>query len=316
VELPTIDLTQLDNPGAHGGLAAQVREALEEVGFFAVVNHGVDWSLVERVYAMAAAFHALPLEVKLARRMGEGRLGYSPIGNHARNGKVAVNEAFFMAHPKSRRTQWPADEDLPEFRNVVGAYFEAMDDLGRRLLPLYALGLALPRDYFAASFSPSMATLRLTRYPAVDAEEMDDGWGIDAHTDAGFLTMLPANPVAGLWIRRPDGSWFEPRQTPRSFVVNSGDMIHRWSNGKLRSTTHRVKNVSGGDRYAVPFFYDPRGDTLIECLPTCAVPGEAPRFEPIRYLDYITSFMAQGYGSFRKDGAEPAAKQSLGSHDD
>jgi len=303
VDLPTIDLTQLDNPGAHDGLADQVRAALEDVGFFAIVNHGVDWALVERVYAMAAAFHALPLDVKLARQMGEGRLGYSPIGNHARQGKVAVNEAFFMAHPKSRRTQWPPEAEAPEFRDTVSAYFETMDDLGRRLLPLYALGLGLPCDYFDASFSPSMATLRLTRYPAVEAAVSDDDWGIDAHTDAGFLTMLPANPVAGLWICRPDGSWFEPRQEPKSFVVNSGDMIHRWSNGKLRSTTHRVKNVSGGDRYAVPFFYDPRGDTLIECLPTCAAPGEAPRFEPIRYLDYINTFMAQGYDSFRKDEA-------------
>ncbi|MET0293562.1 MAG: 2OG-Fe(II) oxygenase family protein, partial [Phenylobacterium sp.] len=201
----------------------------------------------------------------------------------------------------SKRTQWPPDEAIPDFRGAVSEYFKAMDGLGRRLLPLYAIALDLPRDYFDASFTPSMATLRLTRYPPVERVEGDEGWGLEAHTDAGFLTMLPANPVAGLEIRRPDGTWFQPRQEAKSFVVNSGDMIHRWSNGKLRSTLHRVRNVSGGERYAVPYFYDPRGDTLIECLPTCAVPGEAPRFPPIRYLDYINDFMAGRYESFRKE---------------
>lgn len=300
VQLPTIDLTHLDDPARHRGLAAQIREALEEVGFFAIVNHGVAWSNVEQVYAAAASLHALPLDVKLGCQMGGGRLGYSPLGNHARNGRVSVNEAFFMAHPRSRRTQWPPDDAIPEFREVASRYFGLMDALGHRLLPLYAIGLDLPREYFEPSFTPSMATLRLTRYPAVEADgPLDDELGIDAHTDAGFLTMLPANPVAGLWIRRPDETWFEPDQEPESFIVNSGDMVSRWSNGRLRSTMHRVKNVSGRDRFAVPFFFDPRGDAVIECLPTCAVDGEAPRFEPIRYLDYINAFMAQGYEALR-----------------
>jgi isopenicillin N synthase-like dioxygenase len=298
-ELPTIDLRRLDDPTRHDDLAGQIREAGEEVGFFAIVNHGADWSLVERIYSIAERFHALPIEVKLGCQMEAGKLGYSPIGNQARNGRVAVNEAYFMAHPRSRRTQWPPAEAIPEFREAVSEYFAVLDGLGHRPLPLYAIGLGLPPDYFDPFFTPSMATLRLTRYPPVATAAGDEQWGIDAHSDAGFLTMLPANTVDGLWICRPDGSWFEPRQEPESFVVNSGDMIHRWSNGRLRSTTHRVKNVSGGDRYAAPYFFDPRGDTIIECLPTCAVPGEPPRFEPIRYLDYINTFMAKGYDAFR-----------------
>jgi isopenicillin N synthase-like dioxygenase len=298
-ELPTIDVTDLDHADAPSRLGTQVRRALEDVGFFAIVNHGIEWSDVDAVFELARKFHALDLDQKLSCEMTGGRLGYSRLGNHARNGTVAVNEAFFLAHPRSKRTQWPPEEAIPEFRATASSYFSLMDELGHRLLPLYAVGLELPRDYFDPFFTPAMSTLRLTRYPSVD--QRDAAFGIDPHTDAGFLTMLPANPVAGLWIRDPDGEWFEPHQEPGSFIVNSGDMIHRWSNGRLRSTTHRVKNVSGGDRYAIPFFFDPRGDTMIECLPTCLEPGEAPRFEPITYIDYINAFMSQGYDSFRQD---------------
>lgn len=299
-DLPVLDLSLLDGPDSVEMLGRSVRHALEEVGFFSIVNHGIPWEQVEAVYELSQRFHALAFDVKVACEMTGSQLGYSRLGNHSRNGQVAFNEAFFMAHPRSRRTQWPPEDALPEFRATASDYFAAMDQLGHRLLPLYAIALSLPLDYFDAFFTPAMSTLRLTHYPRV-AVDASDAWGIDPHTDAGFLTMLPANPVAGLWINDPHGDWFEPHEEPESFVVNSGDMIHRWSNRRLRSTLHRVKNVSDGDRYAIPFFFDPRGDTLIECLPTCTDAEHPPQFEPITYLDYINNFMSRGYEAFRRD---------------
>ena len=135
------------------------------------------------------------------------------------------------------------------------------------MLELYSLAAAMPVGHFSQYFQPSLATLRMSHYPPGPAEQ--DQWGIDPHSDAGFMTMLPANPVHGLWIR-PDGEdWFEPRQEPESYIVNSGDMLRRWSNNRFRSTMHRVLNTSGTDRYAIPFFFDPRVDTVIECLSSC-----------------------------------------------
>ncbi len=113
------------------------------------------------------------------------------------------------------------------------------------------------------------------------------------------MTLLPANPVAGLQIRPAGGDWFEPAQEPESFVVNSGDMLRRWTNDRFLSTPHRVRNTSGRDRYAIPFFYDPRVDTVIECLPTCREPGRPPRHEPIVYRDYLKAFMGRSYAAVR-----------------
>lgn len=293
--IPVIDLAGFlaGQVGARDQAASELRAALEQVGFFQVVNHGVDWAKVEGIYRLAARYHALPTEAKAPHQMSATKMGYSPLQGQVRGAKPSLNAAYFLARPDSSRNQWPAEGDLPGFRATASDYYGTMDRLGARLLELYSLAAGMPAEYFGRFFQPSLATLRLSHYPALHAEV--DQWGIDPHTDAGFMTMLPANPVAGLWIRPAGGEWFEPRQEPQSFVVNSGDMLRRWTNEQFRSTTHRVLNQSGTDRYAIPFFYDPRVDTVIECLPSCTDTNHPPKYGPITYRDYLVPFMQRSY---------------------
>lgn len=293
--IPIIDIGDFlaERPGALADAGAQLRRALELVGFFQIVNHGVPWSEVEAIYAMAARYHALPLEQKWPQRMSATTMGYSPLEGQVRGAKPSLNAAYFLARPGSSRNQWPSEDHLPGFRATVSAYYETMDRLGSRLLALYAVAAGMNPEHFAPFFQPSLATLRLSHYPPLPAEV--DQWGIDPHSDAGFMTLLPANPVPGLWIRPPGGEWFEPQQEPQSFVVNSGDMLRRWTNERFLSTTHRVLNGSGTDRYAIPFFYDPRVDTVIECLPSCTDAEHPPKYGPITYRDYLVPFMQRSY---------------------
>lgn len=300
--LPVLDLAEFlaGVPGARERSGAQLRAALEEIGFFQIVNHGIDWALVDDVYAQAARYHALPLEAKLSQRMTSKLMGYSPLSDEQNEGhKPALNAAYFIGRPSSARNQWPGEDVLAGFRDACSRYYDAIDALGVRLLELYAVGLGLEPDYFKAFFQPSLATLRLSHYPPIPAE--DGQWGIDPHTDAGFMTLLPSNPMAGLQVRRPDGTWFDAVQEPCSFVVNSGDMLRRWSNDRLRSTLHRAVNTSDVDRYAVPFFFDPRVDTVIACLPTCTSADDPPRYEPINYRDYLVAFMRRSYRGARDE---------------
>src|SRR4051794_13253909 len=89
--------------GALDALAAELRFALENVGFYLPSGHGIDDALIQQPYAAARRFHAQPLEAKLAIRINEHNLGYMPMrGSLNRtsaynpNGKPSVNEAFFL----------------------------------------------------------------------------------------------------------------------------------------------------------------------------------------------------------------------------
>ncbi len=179
--LPLLDLGpyRAGVPGARRSLADQLRDALEHVGFFSIIGHGVPWSEVQRIYEQAARYHALPVEEKTRHPLGPNRMGYNRLGTERGDDrKPALNAAFFLARPASARNQWPDEAVLPGFRAACTAYYDTMDRLCHDwLLPLYAEALDLPPEWFQRSFDSSLATLRLSHYPSVEAD--DDQWGID-----------------------------------------------------------------------------------------------------------------------------------------
>src|SRR5690606_11949813 len=168
---------------------------------------------------------------------------------------------------------WP--RDLPGFREDVVAYQHAVEKLGLSMLPVVARSLDLPGNYFEPSFNPPQFALRMLHYPVRDEAEPEQ-FGTGAHTDGGFLTFLIQNGVGGLQIRRTNGEWFDAPVLPGKYLVNSGDMLKRWTNDRYLSTPHRVLNVSGVDRYSMAFFFDPHLDRVMECLPTCTDADNPP----------------------------------------
>jgi isopenicillin N synthase-like dioxygenase len=303
--IPLIDLGPYlaGAPGALETAAGELRAALEDIGFFIIVNHGVDRALISRTFAEARRFHAQPAAAKLALRMNEHNNGYMAMGRYAvwtsevnANDKPDLNEAFFTKRERrpddplvkaGRRfagpNQWPAD--LPGFREAVLAYTDAVDALGRRVVRVCAVALGLPPDHFDAAFAESQFSFRLSHYPPVAAEP--NQFGIAPHTDANFLTFLAQTEIPGLQVRLPGGGWLDVPYVPDSYAVNAGDMMYRWTNGRFKSTPHRALPPVGRPRYAIPFFMGPHLDTVIACLPTCRRADEPPRFPPITYSDYL-----------------------------
>jgi isopenicillin N synthase-like dioxygenase len=300
-------------PGAREATAAHLRDTLESVGFFVMVNHGVPPALIDRTFAEARRFHDQPMDAKLALRMNEHNNGYMTMGRYAvwtsdvnANDKPDLNEAFFTKRERTsddpllqsgRRfvgpNQWPAS--LPGFRDSVVAYTDAMDALSARVLPVLAVALDLAPTAFDAAFAESQFSFRLTHYPPVTAEP--NQFGIAPHTDANFLTFLAQSEVPGLQVRMPSGDWLDVPYVPGSYAVNTGDMMVRWTNGRFKSTPHRALPPVGRHRYAIPFFLGPHIDTVIECLPTCQGPENPPRFPPITYEAYLTWWYDANYNA-------------------
>ena len=293
--LPVIDVGPYLS-GVSGALertAEELRAALEEIGFLSIVGHGIKWQMVQDMYAWAARYHELDDIAKFDHEMTSALMGYVGLGGAKRGDRPhALNAAFFMGRPGSKRNQFPDEALLPGFESAAESYYRTMERLCHKLLPLYAVAADMPASYFKEFFDPALATLRMSHYPPIAAEL--DQWGIDPHSDAGFMTLLPTNEVSGLAIKSDDG-WFSVEQEPESFVVNAGDTLRAWSNNRFRSTKHRALNVGAGNRYAIPFFFDPRADTMIEPLPGCVNDLRPIVVEPYRYGEYLQNFMREGY---------------------
>jgi isopenicillin N synthase-like dioxygenase len=324
-EIPVIDVGPLlvGAPGALESLRAPMRHALETIGFYFIVGHGVQQSLIDATFAAAKAFHEQKEERKLALRLDRNNIGYMPFkGSTTRHSALNADnlpnlvEAFFVkrerageqAHdtrPFRGKNRWPPD--LPGFRKTVLRYCEAMERLASSLLPLYAVALDMPAGFFERAFTDPMFTLRMSHYPRQDVVQ-DNEFGLAPHSDTSFMTLLAHNQVPGLSIRLPNGKWLEAPPVPGSFLVNGGDMLRRWTNERFLATPHRVINLSGRERYAIPFFFDCNYDWPMTCVPSCVAAGEAPRYDPITYPEYMTWFRDKNYAAaISHDGVKLSA---------
>jgi isopenicillin N synthase-like dioxygenase len=315
-EIPVLDLGPLraGQPGALERLGDQMRHACENVGFYFIVNHGVDSTQMASVFAEAARFHALPAATKQALKVNEHQIGYMPYkGYTSRSSRIHentqpnLNAAYFLKrdlapdHPDvvaGRRyrglNQWPDAALLPGFRETLVDYCRAIEMAALSLLPVYAKALDLPDDFFQAKFREPQYSLRLTHYPPVPQDAIEDNqFALAPHTDSGFMTLLPQNDVPGLAIRLANGEWIEPPALPGSYLVNTGDMMRRWSNHRFLSTPHRVVHRENRDRYAAPFFFDANIDTVMECFPTCVSEDNPARHAPTTYSEYMLWFGSQ-----------------------
>lgn len=318
-DIPLIDLAPLAD-GLDGAktLAPALNRALEEVGFLIIVNHGVSADLIENTFAEAKRFHNQPMVAKRALLMNEHNNGYMAIGRYnVRTSRVSeravkpdANEAFFTKRERpaddplmraGRRfagpNRWP--EDLPGFREAILDYTDSTDAMARRLLPALALSLDLNHDYFDAAFTESQFSFRISHYAPVARQE--GLYGIAPHTDVNFMTFLPQSGVPGLQIATQPGDWQDVPYVANSYVVNTGDTLHRWTNGRYLSTPHRVLPPVGEHRYAIPFFFGPHLDTMIECLPTCTEPDNTPKDPPISYGDYLAWWYDANYNAADQD---------------
>ncbi len=307
-DIPILDLGPFlaGEDGAAEKTATKLRSALEQTGFFYILNHGVAKGLRDHLIKQTAAFYRLPLERKLPLKMNAYGVGYVP-----RRGELLKTSPYYTGTKKpdvcevlilqrdwgpgseTRQNPWP--DHMPLFRQAVQGFFEATEDLAIQMMPLYALALGLERDFFAHKFRKyeALNALRVSYMPPDTLE--DDEFNVGPHTDGSFMTLLATSDQLGLEILSPSGQWLKMPLIPDAFVVNAGDLLTRWSNGRVRSTPHRVINTSGEDRYSIPLFVQPSANTIIDCLPTCCGPDNPPQEPPIACVDYLRWFMAENF---------------------
>lgn len=298
--LPVIDLSGSFGAGSAGEqrAAREIDAVCRESGFFYVVGHGVPAELVHAMFAAARDFFTLPTEVKArwSTRNSPIRRGWDALGHQALdNGKPAdllegfnIGLEFDPADPLGEQAprrgpnQWPAPEVAPTLAATAQAYMRAQEALSRHLMRLIALALALPGDYFEPFMRWPVPSMRLLHYPPHPADAAPGQAGAGAHTDWGALTLLAQDDNGGLQVQDAHGAWHDVPPVADSFVVNLGDLMARWTNDAYRSTMHRViNNVSGRDRYSIPYFFDIDFHARVAALPGCWDAAHPPRYAEV-----------------------------------
>lgn len=82
-DLVTLDLSKFDQPGGKRDLANQLFDALQNIGFFYIVNFGLDQEAVDRQFAIGKSLFELPTDEKLKYKAdleNGGYNGYKPMG--------------------------------------------------------------------------------------------------------------------------------------------------------------------------------------------------------------------------------------------
>lgn len=306
--IPVIDVSALfgSDESSARKVAAEIRAASIETGFFYVKNTNITRDLMDAIYLAAKYFFALPEEAKQAIRVNSGSAhrGYLPFAQTLQPGKkiADLKESFNYAfpftpgHPAMGQghklvglNQWPEGEAV--WREVLERYYAAIFELGQRILGGFALSLDVPRDFFRGLYKHPLVRTRLIHYPSQDSTPQgnEDQYGAAEHTDYGTITILWQDRVGGLQVKNRAGEWINAPHIEDSFVINIGDMLELWSNNLFVSTPHRVINTSGRERYSIPVFFDPDFEVKVECLPNCSSAANPPKHSPLVAGEYIES---------------------------
>jgi isopenicillin N synthase-like dioxygenase len=153
-----------------------------------------------------------------------------------------------------------------------------MEKLNLDLLRAFALAVHLEENYFHQFFRKPTSAIKLFHYPPQPpASEEKKKIGLGSHFDDTAVTILAQDSNGGLQVET-DRGWVDVTPVPGTFVINVGEVMARWVNDLFVPTPHRVINLSGLERYSVPFFALPDYNAIISCVPTCRGPGNPPKY--------------------------------------
>ena len=306
IKIETVDYHDFisGDPARKAAFVKKLGDAFSEIGFAIVANHGVSEDLKTRLFQLVDRYFTQPEELKKLDEdfSNNGQRGFISKGRETAKGhqvpdlkefyhvgqEVSDNDPIKANYPDNI---WPPH--MPEFKDITMEVFRTFEETGRNLLRAIALYLNLEENYFDAKIHNGNSILRLLHYfPIPNADSIPVGAvRAGAHEDINLITLLMGGSAAGLQALTKEGTWLDVAPEPNQIVINMGDMLQRLTNGRLRSTTHRVINLDAEGlkkpRYSTPFFLHPRADMDLTCLPSCIDAAHPKQFEDMTAGEYL-----------------------------
>ncbi|RAL00018.1 isopenicillin N synthase family dioxygenase [Aspergillus ibericus CBS 121593] len=320
-EIPILDLAGIDGDDeVRLALAAKVRAAAQNTGFFYIKNHGIPQELIDSALTQAKAFFHQPEEekekvsnFKLKNMDGYHAMGTTQVNQtetkdrketfslryNARNDPT-VDPSEYPADVWDDSPMWAGTAHLPNFRETTIAFWQARLALARKMVRIFALALDLPETYFDDVVTHPGADGLYVHYPPTPESELDKedvDVGIGSHTDIQCITLLWQDMSGGLQVLSSSDEWLDARPIPGTLVVNIGDFLQRLSNNRFRSTVHKVYNRQKTSRYSMPFFLGFNPESVCKVVPTCVDEEHPALYEPISCGQWHRNRLALAQGT-------------------
>ncbi|MCL7033238.1 hypothetical protein MKW94_023682 [Papaver nudicaule] len=268
----------------------QVCMACKNWGFFQIVNHGVTPELMDQVRDVWRQFFHLPFEEK--QIYANTPATYEGYGSRLGVEKGAIldwNDYFYLHYlPQSLQDpdKWPALP--PSCREVIGEYCKQLVKLSKKIMKILSITLGLEEDYLQNAFEGGEefgACMRVNFYPKCPQPDLT--LGLSSHSDPGGMTLLlPDDDVVGLQVRKDGDAWITVKSAPNSIIVNMGDQIQVLTNAIYKSVEHRVAVNSMKERISLAFFYNPRGDLVIQPAKELVTLERPALYSPMTFNEY------------------------------
>ncbi|KAJ7746006.1 hypothetical protein B0H16DRAFT_1422001 [Mycena metata] len=246
-DLAILDLSKARTPAGRQALAVEVVNAMATHGFFYVVGHGYTPEQTQRIFSIAnLTFDAVDAEEKKIY-VGESDAvyeGYKPRQTwNIEDGVQDQIEHYNInrhvgkrAHPQALRPYLAEIEVFARHNHFNVLY---------PILRLLALGLELPEETLVEQHrfeAEGETSVRFMKYfpRSVEEEQRTRQVWLKGHTDIGSVTILWSQPIGGLQILSPDGTWRWVRHMDNALVINAGDVLTFLCGGIYPATRHRV----------------------------------------------------------------------------
>ncbi|XP_061340691.1 protein SRG1-like [Gastrolobium bilobum] len=287
-QVPVIDLNKLWSEDATE--LEKLNHACKEWGFFQLINHGVDPSLVENVKIGVQKLFNLPMEEKKKFwQTPEDKEGFGQLFVVSEDQKLDWADMFYIATFPRNPHLFP---NIPQpFRDNLDTYCLELKNICIKILGLIAKSLEIEKNELLELFEDLNQAMRMNYYPTCPQPERVIG--LNPHSDSGALTiLLQVNEIEGLQIRK-DGMWIPIKPLPNAFVINVGDLLEILTNGIYRSIEHRATVNSKKERISIATFHRPQMSKVIGPTPSLVTPERPALFRSISVADYFKAFFSR-----------------------
>ncbi|KAI1376972.1 Clavaminate synthase-like protein [Hypoxylon crocopeplum] len=308
-------------------------EALHRFGFVKITGHGVPKHDIDEALAWTKRLFDLPFEEKMKAPHPPGPMphrGYSGIGKEKvysqadvvdRNddGNVGQSlrkisdfkESYEIGSEQDpvQENIWLPEDVLPKFRSYMTTLYDRLSGVSKSILEAISIGLSLRAEEHTELMkliSDRHCQLRLLHYPAITKEKLQNELlaRLPAHNDWGTVTLLFQDDHGGLELKDPHSQDFLPAEPEKgALVLNTGDMLQRFTNDYFISALHRVSvpNPEGvseagiAARYSIPFFVGPESSHTVATLERFITTSSPAKYDPVRFDQYGSAVSKHQY---------------------